>query len=111
MVMDATITLDLTSNAAVPANTVEALYPSRHKMTLPLNSLNNYFEDCETSFNYHTKLDCDRQEKKRIIIFNLIINLMTLLEHLFWILMGGDTCRPSNKILTPHKKISHVEPL
>lgn len=58
--MDATITLDITSDDRVPLNSVEALYPVRHRLTLPLNGLNNYFEDCETSFNYHTKLDCDR---------------------------------------------------
>lgn len=60
MVMDATIIVDY-AKATTPATILkEALYPSRHRMTLPLNSLNNYFEDCEVSFNYHKKLDCDR---------------------------------------------------
>lgn len=58
--MDATITLALSSVTEPPVESIEALYPLRHEITLPLNSLNNYFEDCETSFNYHTKLDCDR---------------------------------------------------
>jgi hypothetical protein len=37
-----------------------SLYPSRHKMTLPLNGLNMLFGECNTAFNLHTKLDSDR---------------------------------------------------
>ena len=38
----------------------EALFPERHKMTLPLNGLNMIFNSCNTAFNFHTKLDSDR---------------------------------------------------
>jgi hypothetical protein len=40
--------------------TRESLYPSRHNITLPLNGLNVLFNECNTAFNFHTKLDSDR---------------------------------------------------
>jgi hypothetical protein len=40
--------------------TRESLYPLRHKLTLPLNGLNMLFGECNTAFNFHTKLDSDR---------------------------------------------------
>jgi len=60
MVIDASITV--TYHAATTPDTLvkETLYPNRHKITLPLNSLNNYFQSCEIALNHHTKLDCDR---------------------------------------------------
>ena len=49
------------ATAAAPNEKItETLFPERHKITLPLNSLNNYFQSCEIAFNHHTKLDCDR---------------------------------------------------
>ena len=60
MVIDATITVTYHAPDAPDALTTEVLYPNRHQITLPLNSLNNYFQSCEVAFNHHTKLDCDR---------------------------------------------------
>ena len=60
MVIDATIQVQLYLEADPTQQAIEALYPPRHKMTLPLNSIHNYFEDCEIGFNYHNKLDSDR---------------------------------------------------
>ena len=60
MVIDATIQVQLYFETDPTQQSIEALYPPRHKMTLPLNSINNYFEDCEIGFNYHNKLDSDR---------------------------------------------------
>jgi hypothetical protein len=40
--------------------TRESLYPIRHNITLPLNGLNILFNDIHTAFNFHNKLDCDR---------------------------------------------------
>jgi hypothetical protein len=63
MVIDAAVTVTRTRVSEVEAERIarqEALYPSRHKLTLPLNGLNNIFQNCEIAFNYHTKLDCDR---------------------------------------------------
>jgi hypothetical protein len=64
MVMDAQITVTIETIPAAAADqaveTIEPLYPDRHLITLPLNSLNNYFYHSEIAFNYHTKLDCDR---------------------------------------------------
>lgn len=60
MVIDASIQVTHHLATDVADTTVETLYPPRHKITLPLNGINNVFEHCETSFNYHTKLDCDR---------------------------------------------------
>jgi hypothetical protein len=60
MVMDATVIVTF-HPANEPTNLqTESLYPPRHNMTLPLNGLNNYFQQCEIAFNHHTKLDCDR---------------------------------------------------
>jgi hypothetical protein len=58
--MDAVVLVTLHPENAAQTLTKETLYPPRHKMTLPLNSLNNYFQNCEIAFNHHTKLDCDR---------------------------------------------------
>jgi hypothetical protein len=60
MVMDAVVIVTYNPENAAQNNIKETLYPPRHKMTLPLNSLNNYFQNCEIAFNHHTKLDCDR---------------------------------------------------
>jgi hypothetical protein len=62
MIIDAAITVTYrAANAADGvADTREALYPNRHKITLPLNGINNIFQNCEVAFNFHTKLDCDR---------------------------------------------------
>jgi hypothetical protein len=60
MVIDATVlvTFHLSTDTAETAQ--EVLYPPRHRMTLPLNGLNNVFNSAEVAFNYHTKLDCNR---------------------------------------------------
>lgn len=60
MVMDAKIVITKHPENTPATLTTEILYPSRHKMTLPLNSLNNYFQSCDIAFNHHTKLDSDR---------------------------------------------------
>ncbi len=60
MVMDASIIVNSYAEGAPNVPIQETLYPARHQITLPLNSLNNYFQSCEIAFNYHTKLDCDR---------------------------------------------------
>jgi hypothetical protein len=62
MIIDAAITVSYrAANAADEVvATREALYPARHRMTLPLNGINNIFQNCEVAFNFHTKLDCDR---------------------------------------------------
>jgi hypothetical protein len=60
MVMDAAIVVTYHPDGKAADLQKEALYPPRHKMTLPLNCLNNYFQNCEIAFNHHTKLDCDR---------------------------------------------------
>ena len=38
----------------------ETLFPARHDITLPLNSLNFIFQDIKTTFNYSHKLEADR---------------------------------------------------
>jgi hypothetical protein len=58
-VADAVVVLSLQIPGQAQA-TQEALCPTRHKMTLPLNSLNMIFSECNTAFNFHTKLDNDR---------------------------------------------------
>ncbi len=58
LVADATILLTTKTGDSNPV--IEALSPSRHKMSLPLNGLNMFFQDCSTAFNFHTKLDSDR---------------------------------------------------
>jgi len=60
MVIDATILITRHPPDTPDTKTEEVLHPQRHKMTLPLNSLNNYFQSCEVAVNYHTKLDSDR---------------------------------------------------
>jgi hypothetical protein len=60
VVMDAVVLVTYCPENAAQNLTKETLYPPRHKITLPLNSLNNYFQNCEIAFNHHTKLDCDR---------------------------------------------------
>ena len=61
MVVDATIKVYFHRDTT-PENieAEEQLYPKRHQITLPLNSLNMLFQHCETSFNHSTKLDTDR---------------------------------------------------
>ena len=56
---DAVVVLSLQIPGQAQASQ-EALCPTRHKMTLPLNSLNMIFSECNTAFNFHTKLDSDR---------------------------------------------------
>lgn len=63
--MDATITITKHDETTPDTLLKETLWPARHKMTLPLNSLNNYFQSCEVAFNYHTKLDCDRYNNNK----------------------------------------------
>jgi len=60
MVLDASILVTSHKEGTPETLVTETLYPSRHQITLPLNGLNNIFKSCETAFNYHTKLDCDR---------------------------------------------------
>ena len=60
LVIEGTITVTFATAAAPNEKITETLFPARHKITLPLNSLNNYFQSCEIAFNHHTKLDCDR---------------------------------------------------
>lgn len=38
----------------------EALWPTRHEITLPLNNINIFFEDYSVTFNQHTNLTADR---------------------------------------------------
>jgi hypothetical protein len=58
--MDAMVIVTFHAEGQSDQLQTEALYPPRHKITLPLNCLNNYFQHCEIAFNHHTKLDCDR---------------------------------------------------
>lgn len=78
MVMDASIILTVYPDGTPQTETTEALYPPRHKIVLPLNNLNNYFQNCEVAFNHHTKLDCDRyvcKEKKYINKKNFLLKI------------------------------------
>jgi hypothetical protein len=59
LVAEATILL-YTNDVTKVDIVTEALAPSRHKISLPLNGLNVLFQDCNTAFNFHTKLDTDR---------------------------------------------------
>jgi len=60
MVIDAEVIVSQHNETTPNTIVKEHLFPMRHQLTLPLNSLNNYFQNCEVAFNYHTKLDCDR---------------------------------------------------
>lgn len=61
MVIDASIKVTFHQKDVTPVvNQEELLYPDRHAITLPLNSLNILFNNCETSFNHTTKLEADR---------------------------------------------------
>lgn len=60
MVIDATIRVTYHAENDENATAEENLYPARHQMTLPINSINNIFSGCEIAFNHHTKLDVDR---------------------------------------------------
>lgn len=60
MVMDATIIVTFADETTPAETRTEVLYPARHKITLPINFLNNYFQNCEIAYNHHTRLDCDR---------------------------------------------------
>lgn len=60
MVVDATVTVTYHAPATPQTLITEPLFPQRHKITLPLNGINNFFQSCEIAFNHHTKLDCDR---------------------------------------------------
>jgi len=57
MCVDAQVVLTVNSGAV---DSKEVLYPKRHQLTLPLNSLNMLFGDCTVAFNHHSRLDCDR---------------------------------------------------
>ena len=60
MVIDAQVivSLSLTEDAVVQPQ--ELLYPPRHQITLPLNSLNFIFNNIEVAFNQTTKLTADK---------------------------------------------------
>jgi hypothetical protein len=60
MILDATITIEAVKPGDAPNIVHELLYPARHRLTLPLNGLNNIFHQCEVAFNYHNKLNQDR---------------------------------------------------
>lgn len=60
MVLDAVVLLTVHRTDTPATTTEETLWPERHRVTLPLNALNNYFQNCEIAFNHHTKLDTDR---------------------------------------------------
>jgi hypothetical protein len=60
MILDANVIVTFHPNNDTENIQTETLYPPRHKITLPINCLNNYFQHCEIAFNHHTKLDCDR---------------------------------------------------
>jgi len=60
MVVDASIKVTYHLDTTPATLLEEILYPDRHRITLPLNSLNVLFQQCETSFNHSTKLDSDR---------------------------------------------------
>lgn len=50
----------ITDGEGVNNETDESLFPTRHRISLPLNGLNMLFEDINVSFNHHTKLNSDR---------------------------------------------------
>jgi hypothetical protein len=52
------VSLSLTQDAIVQPQ--ELLYPPRHQITLPLNSLNFIFNNIEVAFNQTTKLTADK---------------------------------------------------
>lgn len=61
--IDARIVLDLLQTTDGPGHngtSTESLYPERHRITLPLNGLNNLFEDVSVTFNHSSKLESDR---------------------------------------------------
>lgn len=60
MVMDAVLLITRKKKNQQTETADEALWPERHNITLPLNSLNNYFQHCDVAFNYHNRLDADR---------------------------------------------------
>ena len=53
-------TADLAAVADATNSRTEHLYPPRHKITLPINSLNSMFTNCDVVINNHTQLTADR---------------------------------------------------
>jgi hypothetical protein len=65
MIVDGTVLVTLQKTTDYLANrdagkSQEALWPSRHLLTLPINSLNILFTDCVSSINNHTQITADR---------------------------------------------------
>jgi len=58
--MDASVLVEMHKENDLDTTKTELLSPSRHKITLPLNCLNNYFSEITTSFNYSCKLEPNR---------------------------------------------------
>ena len=58
MVIDAQVILTVAQDAVVGPR--ELLYPPRHQITLPLNSLNFLFNNIEVAFNQTSKLTADK---------------------------------------------------
>jgi hypothetical protein len=59
LVADASVVLSTTPPGSEEV-VLESLTPGRHQMSLPINGLNILFNNCNTAFNFHTKLDSDR---------------------------------------------------
>jgi hypothetical protein len=65
MTVDATIIVKLQKSADYTARantgkTREALFPPRHKIALPINSLNGLFTTCILAVNNHSQYSGDR---------------------------------------------------
>ena len=65
MVVDASIVVDSQATADLQAGNAanrrtESLWPARHRITLPINSLNMMFSACDVAINNHVQVTADR---------------------------------------------------
>jgi hypothetical protein len=65
MVVDASIVVDSQATADLVAGNAanrrtESLWPARHRITLPINSLNMMFSACDVAINNHVQVTADR---------------------------------------------------
>jgi len=66
MVMDVSINITSHIKDTPEPTLTESFWPFHHQFgTLPINGINNYFQDMEVSFNHHTTLHSDRLDKKK----------------------------------------------
>ncbi len=65
MVVDAQVVVSVRDAGAQEARN-EILYPTRHRITLPLNGLNFIFDNSTCTFNQTNQLAADKWVKKTI---------------------------------------------